>query len=282
MKKIILSLALVVILALVGGLYYLYTNLDSLVKVAIEKYGSEATQTAVRVESVRFQLGEGAGAIHGLTVANPAGFNSKYAFSLGEIKTGINLKSINEEPYIIDEITVRAPEVFVDINKDRKINLNELKNNLMAAVPQSKTGGKAEKQEKPAEKTASAEPRLIIRRVSFTEGTIKALVAPLNNKEYKLKLPNIRMKNLGGKRGATPTELSKEILERLIDTAKQEVQKQGINAELDKLKAKAREKLEAEKAKIESKIEAEKDKAEQQLEEEKLKAVDKLKGLFGQ
>ena len=281
MKKIILSLAVVVILALAGSLYYLFSNLDNLVKVAIEKYGSEATQTAVRVESVHIQLKEGAGAINGLSVANPKGFSYDYAFSLGEIKTGIDLKSIKEEPYIIDEITVRAPQVFVEINKDKQTNLNELKNNLMAAVPQGKPEGKAEKQEKQTDKTATAEPRLIIRRISFTDGNIKALVIPLNNKEYTLKLPNINMRNLGGKTGATPTELSKEIINQLIDTAKKEVQKQGINAELDKLKAKARAKLDTEKAKIESKIEAEKDKAESQIEEEKLKAVDKLKSLFG-
>ena len=266
MKKIILSLVIVVILALAGVLYYLFSNLDNLIKEAIEKYGSEATQTAVLVESVHIQLKDGAAAINGLSVANPEGFSYDTAFSLGEIKTGIDLKSLKEEPYIIDEITVRAPQVFVEINKDNKTNLNELKNNLMASIPVVNPAD----QDKQTDKTTTAEPRLIIRRISFTDGNIKALVVPLNNKEYTLKLPSINMRNLGGTTGSTPTELTKEIINQLIDTAKKEVKKKGINAELDKLKAKARTKLETKKTELKSKI-----------EEKKLKAIDKLKGLFG-
>ena len=77
MKKVILGLVLVIILAIVGGVYYVLTNLDALVEAAIEKHGSEATQTAVRVDSVKIDLSNGAGAISGLTIANPTG-NQKF------------------------------------------------------------------------------------------------------------------------------------------------------------------------------------------------------------
>ena len=53
MKKIILGLVLLIIFAIAGGVYYVLTNLDSMVEQAIEKYGSEATQTAVLVDSVK-------------------------------------------------------------------------------------------------------------------------------------------------------------------------------------------------------------------------------------
>jgi hypothetical protein len=44
------------LLAVAGTAVYVLTNLDSLVKAAIEKFGSQAAETAVRVSSVRTML----------------------------------------------------------------------------------------------------------------------------------------------------------------------------------------------------------------------------------
>lgn len=265
MKKVILGIIVVVILAIGGGIYYAVSNLDALVKAAIEKFGSETTQTAVRVEKVQIRLAEGNGAIYGLTVANPGGFTQKQAFSLGEIGLGIDLESLKEEPYVIDHITVRAPQVFVEINKDKKTNLNELKKNL----PTGKTAKQSTEQ---SSQSAAKEPRLIIKRLIFEQGRIMARVTPLK-KDYDLKLPPINMTNLGGSKGATPSELSSEILKRLTDATTAEVKKKGIDAELDKLKAKAQERIDTEKAKL-------KEETESKIEAEKKKAEEKLKSLF--
>jgi len=269
MKKVIIGLVLIIIIAIGGGIFYVLNNLDSLVKAAIETYGSEATQTAVRVDSVKINLADGAGAISGVTIANSSGFSLPYAFSLGEIRTGIDLQSLQEEPYVINEITVLAPQVFVEINKDNKTNLNELKKNLSAGMP-AKSGGKTETP--PAESSAK-EPRLIIRRITFADGTIEARAAALDNKEYQLKLPSLDMKNLGGTKGATASELANEILTRLTDRASALVKEKIIDAELDKLKAKADARIEEEKARLEQM-------ADEKKEAELDKAKDKLKSLF--
>lgn len=265
MKKFILSLALVIILAIAALMFYIFTNLDALVKAGIEKYGSEATQTDVRVEQVKIDLIEGAGAINGLTIANPQGFSMPYAFSLGEVSTKIDLDSLKEEPYIIDEITVRAPQVFVEINADKKTNLNELTKNLTAGAPKAKT-------EAAAKDAGAVGPRMIIRRVIFADGNIEARVVPLN-KNYRLKLPTLNMSNLGGSNGAVPGELAREIINRLTDQAREQIKKKGIDQELDKLKTEARTKVDEEKAKL-------KEKTDTKLEEKKQEAKDKLKDLF--
>lgn len=270
MKKIIPGIVLVIILAITVVMFYVLSNLDALVKAAIEKYGSEATQTAVRVDSVRIDLSEGAGAIKGLTIANPQGFAMPYAFSLGEVGLRLDIQSLKQEPYIIDEIIVRAPQVFVEINQDNKTSLNELTKNLTAGMPKSKTEAQTQAE---TDETRAEEPRLIIRRVSFTDGNIQARVVPLKNKEYQLKLPALNMSNLGGDSGATPSELAREIINRLTDRAREEIKKKGIGQELDKLKAEARAKVDAEKAQL-------KQKTDLKLEEQKQKAKDKLKDLF--
>ena len=269
MKKLILGLVLLITIAIAVSVYYVLTNLDSLVEAAIEKYGSEATQTSVLVDSVKINLADGAAGIKGLSIANPAGYAQPNAFSLGEVRAGIDLESLQKEPYIINEITVLAPQVFVEMNEANKTNLNELKKNLTS-------GSAAAKQEKEPQATAGGskkEPRLIIRRVTFADGNIQARVAALDNKELQLKLPGLDMTNLGGSKGATATELATEILKRLTDHATEVVKKDIIDAELNKLKAKAQEKIDEEKAKL-------KEKADSKLDEQKDKAGDKLKDLF--
>ena len=270
MKKIILGLFLVILIAVAGGVYYVLTNLDSLVKQAIETHGSKATQTAVIVENVKIDLANGTAGLSGLTIANPEGYEMPNAFSLGEIRTGIDLNSLQQEPYIIDEITVLAPQVFVEIDEDNKTNLNQLKKNLTAA---SATRSTKEKQAEAPADSSAVEPRLIIRRLTFADGTIEAKAAALQGKELKVKLPELDMTNLGGSKGATATELANEILTRLTDRAIEVVKRDIIDAELNKLKAEAKAKLDAEKAKL-------KEDADARLKEEEDKAKDKLKDLF--
>jgi len=273
MKKVIFSLLLIFVIAIGGSVYYLLTNLDSLVEAAIEKYGSEATQTSVLVDSVKINLTDGAAGIKGLTVGNPTGYGFANAFSLGEIRAAIDLPSLQEEPYIINEITVLAPQVFVEINEDNKTNLNELKNKLTAGSTSKTQDVKSQ----PAEGSAE-EPRLIIRRLTFADGTIQAKVAALKNKEYKLKLPSLDMRNLGGSKGATATELASEIVKRLTDRASDIVKNDIIDAELNKLKAEAQQKIDEEKAKLQEKVDS---KVEAKKDEVRDKAKDKLKSLFG-
>ncbi|MFV1985254.1 MAG: hypothetical protein ACC657_17025 [Thiohalomonadales bacterium] len=272
MKKGIFGLILVIILAIAAGTYYLLSNLDTLVKSVIESQGSAVTHTAVRVKKVQIKLTEGLGTIKGLTIANPDGFETAYAFSLGEITTGIDIKSLKQQPYVISEITVRKPQVFVEVNADNKTNLNELKKTIIGTTPNTKPG--VEKKASASNSDSKAtEPRLIIRRLVFADGEIKVKLIPLDNKEYKLKLSNFKMTGLGGKNGATPAELTKEIMNRLIDHAKKDVKRKGIDVELDKLKAELDSKVEQEKAKLKSK-------SDDKLNKEKQKLKNKLKGLL--
>jgi len=275
MKKAIIGLVLLVVLIIAGAAYYVLTNLDELVKAAIEKYGSQTTQTAVRVEQVNIDLTQGSGAIRGLTIANPTGFSTPYIFSMGEISSKIDINSLRQPPYVIDEITVRGMQVFAEINKNNKTNLNELKKNLPVVKQKSKAKQSSKSTAEKSDDNSVKEPRLIIHHVLFTDGTIQVKVTSLNNKEYQLKLPTLTMSNLGGKQGATPNELANEILNRITDAAQKEIKKQVLDKELDKLKAEASVRLEQEQAKLKSQT-------DKKLEEEKQKAEEKLKGMFGQ
>lgn len=266
MKKMILGIVLLLIIAIGGGIFYLFHNLDAIVKMAIEKYGSQAVQTAVRVDRVRIRLQEGSASISGLTVANPPGFSMPHAFSLGDISVGIDINSLTGDVIVIREIGIAAPQVFFEINADKKANLDVLSKNLG-------TGADSTPEEKPG-----AEPRLIISKASLSNAELQAKVVPLDNREYQLKLPTITMNNLGAPKGAPPAEIARQMLDQLLDRVKAEIKKQGIGAELrEKLDAKK----EALKTETDAKLEAAKQEAAGKTEAKKQEAVDKLKKKLG-
>lgn len=280
MKKIIVATVLIIVIAIAGSVFYVFNNLDRLVEEAIEKYGSEATQTSVLVDSVKVNLQDGAAAINGITIANPAGFQAPLVFSLTEVGSQIDLASLSEDVIVINDVRVRAPNVFVEVNKDNKVNLNVLKDNVLGATSKNS----ATEQPAATQKAAGAEPKIIIHRILFEEGFIDARVVALNNQNFKIKLPSFELNELGGKTGATPAEISQQVLKKLTDIALAEVRKKGIGQQLDKIKAEAKAKLEAKKAELEAKkaeLEAQKSALEaetkQELDAKKEQAKDKTK-----
>lgn len=262
MKKIILIIVLLIIAAIGGGIYYVLTNLDSLVKQAIETYGSEAAHTAVRVNKVNIQLKQASASISGLTVANPTGFSTPNAFSLGQIATSLDINKMSKDHIVINDVLIKSPEVFFEMNADKKTNLNILKDNLGGGA------GKAAP-DKPTEKSG-AQPKLTIHKFVFADAALHAKLVPLKNKTFDLKIPSFQLVNLSG----TPKQISRQVINQLIDHARDEIRKKGIDAEVDKVKAQAKQKLDEEKAKL-------KQKADTRLDEEKAKAEDKLRNLLG-
>ncbi|MGD8733207.1 MAG: hypothetical protein PVI08_01890, partial [Gammaproteobacteria bacterium] len=96
-KTIVTGIVVLVAIA-AFGVYWLASNLDSIVAGAIEKAGSQATGVPVAVSGVSISLKEGSGEIRGLTVGNPPGFDSDYALKLGSISMTIDTGSIRSDP----------------------------------------------------------------------------------------------------------------------------------------------------------------------------------------
>ena len=246
MKKILLGVILVLLISVGGGVYFLLSNLDDLVRSAIETYGSEATQTRVKVGTVKIKLQDGSGSIRNLTVGNPKGFLEPQVFSLGEVATQIELKSISEEMVVIDHVRVLAPEIFFELNAAGETNLAALKRQLSSS---SSASGSTAASAQEGGKT----PKILIRKLLFADGNIHAKVVPLN-KDYELKLPKIELENLGGKEGATPAQIADQVLKILTDRAMAEIKKQGIDQYKEKLEAEVNKRIDAEKQKIEKKV----------------------------
>jgi len=256
-KVVGIGVAAVVVVAIAGGVY-LWSSLDSLVEAAIEKYGSQATQTRVEVAGVKLALTSGEGSIRGIQIDSPAGFSRKQLFTLDNVTVAIDPKTVTDDVVVIDKILIQAPQVFYDINDKGESNLDVLKKNLQQA-----SGGKSKSK---AEASDGKEVKLIIRKFIIEKGEIDARIAALGDKDLSANLPRIELTDIGKKSGgATPAEVAKKVANVLISKVGPAVANLGVQQYLGKSADEARAKL--------------KEGATKAVED---KVGDKLKGLFGQ
>ena len=211
MKRKLLIAALALLLVIVGIFVFLYNNIDPIVESAIEKYGTQIMGTKVSVGSVHISLKSGRGTIRNVSVANPDGFSSGTLFKLEEITLDIDVASLNHDPIVIDEVTIAAPEVLVEMNEQAQSNVSVVKSNVdryqSSTVPsERKEGGGFEK-------------RFIIETFVFEEGTAELDATALGVEEAEdLELPPVRLSNVGGPNGDTPDGIGKAVSRALLGT----------------------------------------------------------------
>jgi hypothetical protein len=96
MKKMVLTVGGLAVIVL-GTLFLVWSNLDGLVKGAIQSLGSKATMTRVNVSDVKLSLETGEARISGLNVSNPDGFSDPNIFELGMISIKIDTTTLKPE-----------------------------------------------------------------------------------------------------------------------------------------------------------------------------------------
>jgi len=220
MKRIILIGLVAVVVLVAGAAWYLYSSLDSIVEEAIERYGSEAAGTRVEVGSVSLSLSEGRGTLRDVRVANPEGFSSADAIYFSEVTLQIALSSVRENPVVIDEIFVNAPQVRYERNQEGAGNLEVIQKNLQSS---GRGGGQ----------TAAGEPtKLAIGKFEARNGRIEVDVAQLGD-QLTADLPTVRLSNLGGSGGAPPKEIGRQILNAFAKATADAIARQGIQKAID-------------------------------------------------
>ncbi len=210
-KKIAAGILLLLIL-IAGAGYYLFANLDSYIKAAIEKYGSQATQTAVTVGSVSLSLSSGSGGISGLSVANPAGYSAPAAISLGSIALQLDTGTLaGNGPITVESVVISQPQITYEVKGlGQGSNLQTIQRNV-----QGYAGSDAA--QAPAPNGAPARKE-IIRDLTITGGQVTVL-APTLGKTLVEPLPPIHLTDLGGADGATPAQIGAQVLNIIADKA---------------------------------------------------------------
>lgn len=222
MKKILLGAVALLVLAVVGGVFFLLSNLNSIVAKVIEEQGTEVVKTDVAVSGVEISLREGRGTISGLSIASPDGFAVRHAFTLGEITVDIDLDSVRDDPIVIDEIRVQAPVVNAEFLQAGSSNIGKLQENVQQNAASS--GGKTD------DRKADDMKRIRIKSFVFDKGHIEVDASALGLEKRSLDLPAIRLDDIGGAEGARSDEIAQAVLGALTRKATAEI----ARAEIDK------------------------------------------------
>ena len=132
MKVVGWLLGLVVIALIAAGAYVFYFSGD-LAKQAIEAFGPDYLGTDVSVGAVERDIAEGTGAIVGLEVGNPAGFDGPYAMSVGRVGLSIDPSTITSDLIVMNSLTIDGASLAV-IARGQQTNLQQLMDNLNEAL----------------------------------------------------------------------------------------------------------------------------------------------------
>jgi hypothetical protein len=196
----------ILVVILVFAVMYLGSNLDSIVKKAITKVGSDVTGVSVSVDKVAIALAEGRGEIGGLVVDNPRGYKGPHAFQLGSIVLALGPAAAGSDPVVIRELTIEAPDIVYDKGENGS-NIEAIQRNVDAYSKAHPA------EEKPKDGDNASAKRFIIESLQIQGGKIQ-----LMGREKVIDLPPLRMRDVGKSRGGmTGAEIAAIVVKQITD-----------------------------------------------------------------
>ncbi len=225
----LLVVALVVLIVVI-------TEIDRIVKHAVETLGPDVTGTTVTLGSADISVWSGEGSLTGLKISNPDGFDSAYAFRLGRIDVDIDIESLTSDVIIIDEITVDGASLIVEQKGLDKNNLQAILGNINSYSRPDAAAGSSEPSER----------RFIVREFTFSNGILSVVSDAVAINE-EVEIPNVVVTGVGEKTsGATIAEVSQQLFQPVIDRAMAAAQQRLVDEATDRIKEELEEELQEE------------------------------------
>lgn len=233
MTKKLLIAAGVLVAIVVVAVSFLGSNLDSIVKKAITRVGSEMTGVSVDVDNVAITLADGRGEIDGLVVDNPKGYKGSHAFKLGSIVLDLNPAPAAGDVVVIKELTVEAPDIVYDKGANGS-NVEAIQRNI---DEYAKTHGDPDKA---AKDDAAGAKRFIIDSLQIRNGKIR-----LTGRDTVLDLPTLQLRAVGKSRGGmTGAEIAgivvKQMTQATVSSAARALAQDAVKDRVDEAKDRRR------------------------------------------
>ena len=223
MKKLLLGLVGLLMLAIAGSLWWVYNSLDAQIASAIRRYGPEITGVPVSLSGAHVDLVDGRASLHGLVVGNPDGFKTKHALSLGEITMTLDIGSLTTDVIRIKALTLIKPEVMYEYASAGS-NLDALQRNIERSLTQQR-GNKKKTQDSESGK------KLVIEHLYIKNGTAGVSAEILNGDVLSVPIPDLHLQDIGKKsNGTTAGEAVRQILGPLVQQVGTAVASRGVKA----------------------------------------------------
>jgi hypothetical protein len=202
------GIVVVLLVIVAAGAWFLFANLDSIVKAAVEKVGSDVTGTQVTLDNVEISLTSGKGSLLGYRMTNPSGFESDDAFKFDEVTVVVDTASVTSDPVIIKEILIAKPEVTYEIGNSGA-NLDAIQSNVKDYAAGQSSGGQAD--------SGGEGPKFIIEKLSLQGGKVNVLATQFPDNKMSSPLPDIHLTDIGKDGGgATPGEIAQQVMDQVL------------------------------------------------------------------
>jgi hypothetical protein len=215
MKKIIIWVAVIGVVAVIALAVILTLSLDSIIKKGVETVGPQITGTEMKLDGVSISILSGSGALKGFTLGNPEGYKTPSAIKFGEASVGVRPGSVLSDKIHVTHVKVIGPEITFEGSLGTKNNLGKIMENVEAAT----SGGQAEP--KPGDKSKSepaggASQKLQVDDFLISGAKVNVSMTMLGGKSLTVPIPDIHFTNLGtGPEGITAGELTKKVLSQI-------------------------------------------------------------------
>jgi hypothetical protein len=246
------------VLLIVGAAWYMLSGAGDLIRVQIEEQGSKYLGTTVSVFNVDLALTEGRMTINDLDIKNPQGFSNEDAFSVDAIT--LDLGEVINEPYVIQTISINAPEILYEVDASGQGNLLAIKDNLAANLPETKNEPDAQDAANPlmiVENVTVSNVRLMLNFENLSTGDLD-----IKTKAYEVTLPTFNAGSIGKPNGMPADQVGIAVVNAMLDNVIAAAKAEAKKRFAEEAKKKVNEELEKQKDKLLN------------------KASDKLKGLL--
>ena len=198
---------------------FVFPSIESVVKAAVEKIGSDLTQTTVRLDDVKLSLTDGKGSLHGLHMTNPSGFGENDAFAFDLISIKVDLTTLASDVVVINEVVVEKPHILYEIG-EKGTNIDTIRSNV-----ESQQG------DGPASESSET-PKFVIKNLYLRDGTVSVAATGLMDQQLSVPLPDVHLTDVGKDgAGASPGDIVEQTLAAVgggITTAVADIDLDGI------------------------------------------------------
>lgn len=221
MKKFIkLIIALVVLILIAGGIFFLFV-LNAVVRTGVEQGGSHVLKTGVILKEVNLSPFSGRGTLKGLQIKNPEGFTAGNAFTLDNVNVELEPRSLFSDKIVINELVIDGPVITYD-RALTKSNIGLIKKNVEALAGAEE---KAPSEEKPKKKEGK---QVALKHFVLENGKVRLTSNLVQGKAVTLSLPRIELNDIGtGDKKATAAEVVNQVYGAVLAAVVKAVNQSG-------------------------------------------------------
>lgn len=194
MRKLFMTLGLVMLLAAGAAWYFVNVRLDSMIESRLERVATTSLGSHVEVGGVETDLREGTLKVRELTIANPPGYRNPYAMRFSEVQASVDYDGLEIKRLVIDKPEFLIEELGGTTNFQQMLDALEAGESVL-----------------PPADPAKPEPEIVIRHFRI-DGARAGFESTSLDRYIDLQVDTIEMNDLKG----TPTELANQIAREVL------------------------------------------------------------------